>query len=35
MIAKSDIPKLDSDTIIGMKDLSYPEIAFKVLHPFK
>jgi threonine synthase len=34
MIAKEDIPRLDTSVIRAMKDLSYAQIAFEVLYPF-
>ena len=34
MIAREDIPHLQTSTIEAMRDLSYGQIAFEVLFPF-
>jgi len=34
MMAKDQIPRLNSDTIRAMKDMTYAAIAFEVLYPF-
>lgn len=34
MIAREDIPKLKPEQIRDMRDMSYAEVAFTVLHPF-
>ena len=34
MIARNEIPLLDSETIEGMRTMSYAEIAFEVLFPY-
>lgn len=34
MMARSAVPKLSQDSIKAMKDMTYADIAFQVLHPF-
>lgn len=34
MVDRGDIPKLNTEQIQAMKDMSYAEVAFSVLHPF-
>ncbi|MCX5815989.1 MAG: threonine synthase [Proteobacteria bacterium] len=34
MIARNEVPVLDSETIKGMRTMSYAEIAFEILYPY-
>jgi threonine synthase len=34
MFSRNSVPKLDINAILAMKELKYPEIAYKVLYPF-